>query len=373
MNKFSFRRAKAVYLKEFKHIMRDPFTLMMALLLPFLIVLILGNCIEFNVKEIDLAYVDHDKTQSSRKLVETFGSSDYFHPYSIDNPQKGIEDLIAEKAKMTLIIPPDFEKDFISAQTARAQLLIDGADNSSVSAIMNYINTIKVDAAYKIYDIPSENSSLLQLKTRYLFNPELNSRWFSVPGIAAVIIALVAIMLTTLTICKEWEQGSMEMLLTTPATSLEIIVGKLFPYAFLSFCGFIIVFLAARLIFGVPFVGNYIILLLATFLFILGYLAMGLCISVISHEQQVAVQYAAIIGMLPTSLLSGFIFPIEYMPKIFQLIASCFPARFYVEIVRDQFLKGSGFGDLWLEFVALFILSVLWVVVCLLKFKRTLE
>lgn len=373
MKNFSFRRACAVYTKEFKHIMRDPFTLIMALLLPFLIVLILGNCIEFNVKEIDLAYVDHDKTQSSRKLIETFGSSDYFHPYAVESPNEAMENIISEKAKMALIISPDFEKEFVAGRTAKAQLLIDGADNSSVSAIMNYINTINNNAVYKIQDIPPEKNSVLKFQTRYLFNPELNSRWFSVPGIAAVIIALVAIMLTTLTICKEWEQGSMEMLLTTPATSLEIIAGKLLPYAVLSFCGFLIVFLAARLIFGVPFVGRYIILLSSTFLFILGYLAMGLYVSVISHEQQVAVQYAAVIGLLPTSLLSGFIFPIEYMPKIFQWFSSCFPARFYVEIVRDQFLKGSDFSSLINEFFALVVLSVLWVLACLLKFKRTLE
>lgn len=373
MTRFSLRRAGAVYRKEFKHIFRDPFTLMMALLLPFLIVLILGNAIEFNVRSIDLVYVDHDQTQASRKLVETFGSSDYFKPYAEQNPMIAQKDIVSEKAKMMLVIPPGFEKEIMAGRTGQVQILLDGADNSSISAIMNYLGTINVNALYKIRDIPVSEESLLNFKTRYLFNPELNSRWFAVPGITAVIIALVAIMLTALTVCKEWEQGSMEMLLSTPVTSLEIIIGKLMPYAILSFCGFWIVFFAARFIFDVPFAGSYLILIAATLLFILGYLAMGLYISVISHEQQVAVQYAAFIGLLPTALLSGFIFPIEYMPKIYQWASAVFPARFYVEIARDQFLKASGWGDLWIPFAALIVQTFVLTAICVLGFKRTLE
>lgn len=373
MTVFSLRRTKAVCLKEFKHIFRDPFTLMMALLLPLLIVLILGNAIEFNVKSIELAYMDHNKTQSSRKLIETFGSSDYFRPYHIETPTKGQDDLAAERAKMMLVIPPNFEKEMMTARTGNVQIMLDGADNSSVSAIMNYLNTVNNLAFYKIQGLPATDNKPLKIKTRYLFNPELNSRWFAVPGITALIVALVAIMLTALTICKEWEQGSMEMLLSTPIRATEILIGKLLPYAGLSFCGFWIVFLAARFIFNVPFNGSYLILIGATLLFILGYLAMGLCISVISHEQQVAVQYAAVIGLLPTALLSGFIFPIEYMPPVFQGISALFPARFYVEIARDQFLKASSFSDLWVPFTALSIQIIVLMLIGIFKFKRTLE
>lgn len=373
MTFFSYRRMHAVCQKEFKHIFRDPFTLMMALLLPLLIVLILGNSIEFNVQSIDLAYVDFSQTQSSRKLVETFGSSGYFRPYRVATPDQGIRDIVSERAKMMLVIPPTFEKEILAGRTGTVQIMIDGADNSSVSAIMNYLNTINTTAIYKILDIPPAPKTPLSFKQRYLFNPELNTKWFAIPGLSAVIIALVAIMLTALTVCREWEQGSMEMLLSTPVSAAEIMIGKLLPYAFLSFIGFIIVFLAARLIFGVPFVGNYLILITATALFILGYLALGLFISVTSREQQVAVQYAAIIGLLPTALLSGFIFPIEYMPRVYQLFSALFPARFYVEISRDQFLKGSGWTDLWIPFLALAVQAGVLLLGCIFKFKRSLE
>jgi len=373
MNAFSIRRVRAIFVKEFKHIFRDPFTLIMALLLPLAIVLILGNSMEFNIKSISMAYLDHDKTQSSRKLVETFASSDYFRPYAVDTPSMAQADIRNEKAKMFLFIPPDFEEEIFAGRKGSVQILLDGADNSSISSIMNYLNTINVTAVYKINDIPQEENQFLTLKHRYLYNPELNSKWFTVPGIAAVIIALVAIMLTTLTVCREWEQGSMEMMLSTPATASEIMVGKLLPYAILSFGGFLIVFFCAQAVFGVPFVGSYLNLFLGTILFILGYLATGMFISVVCRKQEVAVQYAATIGLLPLSMLSGFIFPIEYMPKVYQWVSSVFPARFYVELSRDQFLKGSSFIDLWPLFFILALQALIWLTACILKFKRSIE
>ena len=373
MKQFSYRRARAIFSKEFKHIFRDPFTLMMALLLPLAIVLILGNSMEFNIQSISMAYLDHDKTQSSRKLVETFASSNYFIPYMVETPTQGEADIRKEQAKMFLFIPPDFEKEIIAGRKGTVQILLDGADNSTISAIMNYLNTINGKAIYKITDIPKQENTFLNLKGRYLYNPELNSKWFTIPGIAAVIIALVAIMLTTLTVCKEWEQGSMEMMLSTPTTALEIMIGKLFPYAFLSFGGFLIVFICAQVIFGVPFVGSYFNLFLGTILFIIGYLATGMFISVVCRTQEVAVQYAATIGLLPLAMLSGFIFPVEYMPKIYQWGSSVFPAKFYVELSRDQFLKGSSFFDLAPLFFILALQALIWIAACVLRFKRSLE
>jgi len=371
---FSARRATAIFSKEFKHILRDPFTLIMALLLPLMIVLILGNSIEFNIRSINMAYYDADRTQSSRQLIETFGSSNYFRPYAVANPGDGFDDILAERARAVVVVPPNFEQEIMSGRTGNIQVMVDGADNSSIMAVINYLATINTNAQLKIMDMPPEMVKRpLGIKTRYLFNPELNSRWFSVPGLAAVIIALVAIMLTTLTICREWEKGSMEMLLSTPATTLEIIVGKVLPYAILSFIGFILVFIIARIVFGVPFVGSYAVIILATLLFIFGYLAMGLFISVSTHKQEVAIQFAMIAGLLPTIVLSGFIFPIEYMSRGYRIISDMFPARFYIDITRNQFLKGSHISELWLQFVALAAIATILLIACLRRFKRTLE
>ena len=379
MTVFSRARASAIFSKEWKHILRDPFTLMMALMLPLLIVLILGNSIEFNIKSIKLGVCDADRTSASRKLVETFSASNYFLPYRIDDPAHAFDEIVAARARAVVIIPPGFARDLSGAAfgtaPASVQILLDGADNSSIMAVTNYLATINRDAYFKINDIPRGTTPrpAFTLRPRYLFNPELNSRWFSVPGLSAVIIALVAIMLTTLTICREWERGSMEMLLSTPATSAEIVAGKVAPYAILSFIGFILVFIIARLVFGVPFAGSYIMLTIATGLFILGYLAMGLMISISTHKQEVAIQFACILGLLPTLVLSGFLFPVEYMGRAYRVLSSVFPARFYIEISRDQFLKGSGFADLWLCYVAMAIIAICLVLFCLWRFKRTLE
>lgn len=374
MKIFSVRRARAIFSKEFKHIWRDPFTLIMALMLPLAIVLILGNSIEFNIKSINMAYFDADKTSASRKLVETFGSSNYFRPYDIDNPDDIFGDIVAGRARVGLVVPPNFERDMVGANGTKVQVLVDGTETSTMSSVVNYLNTINQNAYFKIMDVPMNTSAQnLQFKVRYLFNPELNSRWFAVPGLSAVIIALVAIMLTTLTVCREWERGSMEMLLSTPATRLDIIVGKVAPYAILSFAGFILVFIIARVVFGVPFIGGYWQLILGTWLFILGYLAIGLLISVSTKKQEVAIQYAAIIGLLPTVILSGFVFPIEYMSRGYQYVSALFPARFYMDITRDQFLKGSLFFDIWWLYAVLAFQALVILIFCVFRFKRSLE
>lgn len=374
MKRFSFSRAAAIFSKEFKHILRDPFTLVMALLLPLMIVLILGNSIEFNIRSINMGYVDADRTESSRKLVETFGSSNYFRPFELDNPSDGFDHVLAERARAVLVVPPNFERDMHAGLGADVQIMLDGADNSSIIAITNYLRTINQNAYFKINDMPRHMvAEKLKMKSRYMFNPELNSRWFSVPGLSAVIIALVAIMLTTLTICREWERGSMEMLLSTPATTLEIIFGKVLPYAILSFIGFILVFVIARTVFGVPFIGSYFTLILGTLLFILGYLAIGLYISVSTHKQDVAIQFACIIGLLPAVVLSGFVFPVEYMNRAYMAVSSIFPARFYIELSRDQFLKGSSLWAMGPQLLAMGAIAAVLIVACLIRFKRTLE
>ncbi|MBQ4130015.1 MAG: ABC transporter permease [Alphaproteobacteria bacterium] len=375
MSVFSWRRTRAIFLKEFKHIVRDPFTLMMALMLPLLIVLILGSSIEFNIKSIQMAYVDNNRTMASRKLVETFGSSGYFRPYDVVSADVAFDDIVSGRARVGLIIPPQFEKDIgAGVGVGHVQLMVDGTESSTMSSVSNYLMTINRNAYFKIMDLPINiQADNPQYKIRYLFNPELNSRWFAVPGLSAVIIALVAIMLTTLTICREWERGSMEMLLSTPATRLDIIVGKVAPYAILSFIGFVLVFVVARIVFGVPFVGAYWQLILGTWLFIIGYLAIGLLISVSTKRQEIAIQYAAIIGLLPTVILSGFVFPIEYMSRGYRIAASVFPARFYMDITRDQFLKGSEFIDIWWLYAILAGQAVLVLIFCVIKFKRSLE
>jgi ABC-2 type transport system permease protein len=356
------------------HIARDPFVLLLSIVLPFMVVLILGNSIEFNLREISAVVIDQDKTTSSRKIVETFSSSGYFKTYySDESPEKAYEEIVKENAKAEIIIPPAFEKRFFTGQNPAIQILLDGADNSSVAAISSYLGVISSLAVTRIYQKEIGQKPLLTIKERYLFNPELNSKWFAIPGLSAVIIAIVAILLTAMTICKEWEHGSMELLMSTPVRSSELMLGKIAPYAVLGSVGFIVVYLCARLLFGVPMVGSHLILFSATLLFIINYLGIGLYISVTTKVQQIAVQKALVIGMLPTSMLSGFIFPVQYMPEVLQYLTIIFPARWYVEIARNAFLQGGSFFDLYKPFLVMFVQAVIIILSSIAKFKRSLD
>lgn len=371
MKNFKLRRVRAITKKEFFHIMRDPFTLGAALGLPLFMVIMFGVAIEFNVKDIHLTVSDSDKTQSSRNLIETFGSSQYFLPKSAESPAAAMSAILSEQARATLIIPPNFEKDLNARRTGEVQVLVDGSDSSTVGPIAGYLGAIQNLAEHKIALV--NTSSPYEIRTRFMFNPELNSRWFVIPGLVVLVMAILSILLTSLTIAREYENGSMELLLTTPVSPIEIIVGKLMPYFLLGCLSVIFIFLAAKFAFGVPFVGNILTFSVASFLFLIAYLAQGLVISVITRKQMVAMQIAMMSGMLPTQLLSGFVFPIESMPKPFRILTMIFPARWYMEISRDSFLKGTAFVDLLIPFSGLAIFCVIMVTVGTRRFKRDLE
>lgn len=376
---FSPQRFLAIIKKERMHVLRDPFVMMLALLLPFLVVILLGYSIEFNLKNISMVVVDHDHSLASQRLVESFGSSSYFLPYYRDNPQQLFDEIVEERAKVGIFIPPGFARHLELNSSEAVQVMVDGADNSSISAVINYLNTMQVKARDRIRgfdtrDLAKTTSpSPVTIVERYLFNPELNSKWFAIPGLGAVVIAVVAILLTTLTICKEWEHGSMELLMSTPVSSSELMLGKIVPYAILAAMGFLVVYLTARLLFHVPVRGGHLALAVFTMLFIVDYLGVGLYISVTTKEQQLAVQKALIIGLLPTSMLSGFIFPIKYMPKVLQLFTMIFPARWYVDAVRGIFLHGNAFIELLKPLVILGIQGVAILYAAIRSFKRSLE
>ena len=358
-----WNRAGAVARKEVFHILRDPFALAASLGLPVLMVIIFGVSIEFNMKDIPLAVNDADQTRSSRMLLDRFASSGYFGVRRVVSPQQGIAELTDQKARAALVIPPDFESELISGRQGQLQLLIDGSDNSTVGPVSNYVNRIVGAGAPALYD----------LRARYLFNPELDSRWFVIPGLTVVIMAILSILLTALTIAREWENGSMELLLSTPVRPVEIIVGKLAPYGVLGVIAIAFVYVIARAVFQIPFVGNLAVFGLGSLLFLVTYLAQGLLISVVARNQQVAMQLAMVTGMLPSNLISGFIFPIESMPAFFQYLTMLLPARWFMRIARDTFLQGSGLIELKVPFLALTFLCFAMIFLATRKFKRDLE
>ena len=369
--KFVWKRAQAIAKKEIYHITRDPFTLILALIFPIFTILVYGYSIDFNMKEIHIAVSDSDKSQASRQLITTFGSSQYFIPTGVGSPLNSMQEVQGERAKATLIIPPQFEKDLHAGRGAHVQILVDGADSIAVGSVNAYVNAIQKSANLHIANFHAPEA--FKIKSRFLFNPELDSKWFIVPGLIVVIMAILSIMLTSLTVAREWENGSMELLLSTPVLPLEIIIGKLSPYAALGLFAMLTSYLLAQIVFGVPFVGSIPLFALGCCIFLVAYLAQGLMISVIARNQQVAMQMAMVSGLLPSNMLSGFVFPVASMPLFFRILTMILPARWFMKICRDSFLKGPTFIDLWIPFVALTIISILIIRRATSKFKRNLE
>ncbi len=240
---FKFERALSIARKEVYHVLRDPFTLILALVLPFALVTLFGFVIEFNMQDIDIAVVDRDKTQSTRQFIDAMQSSNYFRVHPVEDQLRAISSVDGDQNRAALIIEPEFEKRVLSGQTGNVQVLLDGADNSTVGPVVGYLSTIQGLAQTRITEMTQP--TIVQLKTRFLYNSELNSKWFIVPGLTVFIMALLSILLTALTVAREWEHGSMELLLSTPVQPMEIILGKLLPYMILGLLAVGFVYVAA--------------------------------------------------------------------------------------------------------------------------------
>lgn len=372
MKAFDIVRALSIARKEARHILRDPFTTAMAFGLPLFMVVFFGLVIDFNVKDIRLHVYDRDSSRASRQFLETFETSGSFSLRAGQEPGSPALELDREQAKAVLLIEKGFGKNLGSGREARAQVLLDGADNSTSGVILGYLEGVKRSFNRRIGAGPPQDPRDF-LRTRFLFNPELNTRWFIVPGLAAVVLAILSILLTSLTVAREWENGSMEMLLSTPAKPLEIVVGKLLPYSVIGLSATALVYFAARLGFGVPFRGSHVLFLLSTFLFLSACLAQGLLISVVARQQALAMQLAMLSGMLPTMLLSGFVFPVESMPRFFHYFTAILPVRWFMTVVRGLFLRGASLIDLLVPFAALAGLMILLTTAASKRFKKDVE
>jgi ABC-2 type transport system permease protein len=371
MNLLDPRRALAVARKEIRHILRDPFTLALALGLPLILVTFFGFAIDFEVRDIRLAVHDRDHTRQSRQLAEVFSSSGYFRLIQPGDPGRSLRQLDSQQASAVLVVEPRFGRNAESGRPARAQFVLDGADNARASAILGYLPGLSAAAGRRILDSPPPEAPAL--RTRFLYNHELNSRWFVIPGLIVIVVGLLAILLTALTVAREWENGSMELLLSTPVQPLEIITGKLLPYAGLCLIDGLFVYLAARIGFGVPFLGSHLLFLSASALFVLACLSWGLLISVATRQQQLAMQFALISGLLPSLMLSGFVFPIESMPAFFQYFTAILPQRWFMAIARGVFLKGADAWELAQPICALLAIDCALMIAAAKRFKMDLE
>jgi ABC-2 type transport system permease protein len=365
-----FSRIKAMALKEYLHIIRDKFTIALGLFLPVFFILFFGFIIELNYDNLSLFVIDNSSQKQSRQLVNSFSSSRYFNPVYI-NEADALIYLEENRTAAIMIIDKDFSKNISLAKSADIQILIDASDNAKAALISSYIPAIVKKAQSVLY--PQNNSFQYDIRTRFLFNPQIDSKWFIVPGLIVIIVGLLSILLTSLTIAKEWERGSMELLLSTHIQPIEIVLGKIFPYFILSAFGAFLVFVAARLVFAVPFTGSIICFFISCCIYIIACLAFGILISAITRQQQLAMMISMAAGMLPSILLSGFIFPIENMPLIFRAATYILPQRWFMIICRASFLKEAGFSDLILPLFMICAFCLLMIFAASKKFKKDLE
>ena len=357
--------------KEFWHILRDPQTLVIILIMPLVMLFLFGYAITMEMKDINTVIIDYSKTPQSRQLIEKIRSTDFFNMTGFNIPEDQIEEVFFQrKARCVLVIPADFASDLQTEMRTKLQLIIDASDPNAANFINNYFAQLSMRYNY-------ENNPQLAMpfnvEPRLFYNPDLKSEYFFVPGLIAVIILLISALLTSIAIVREKEIGTMEQILVSPVHPVQIIVGKVIPYTLLGFIDSILVLMVGHFWFGVPVIGSIVLLLFSLIIYILTGLSFGLMISTITDSQQMAMMAALLSTILPTIMLSGFIFPIKSMPIIFQYISKIVPATHFLEIIRGIMLKGNTLFDLKVQLGYLIGLAGLLILVSVRKFSTKLE
>ena len=366
-------RLLAMSRKEAIQLRRDPRSLLMAFMLPVLLILFFGYAISFDVKNIELAVLDQSNTAPSRDLVERFESSGYFDILAYPARYADIDDLLRRgQVKLVLVIPPEFARDLAAGRLAQVQIVLDGSDANTATIAQNYATAI---AARFSLDVLLRGRQVVvpaQAESRVWFNETLESRNMIVPGLVAVIMSIIAAMLTALTIAREWERGTMEQLAATPVHRLEVVVGKLLPYVAIGLFDVALAVLAGLIVFDVPLRGNILLLSGLTLLFLVGALSFGMFISAAVKTQVLATQIALQTTYLPAILLSGFMFSISTMPIAMKAVTYVVPARYYITVTKGIFLKGVGPEVLWVEGLAMIVFAVAGLGLAIRSFRKEL-
>ncbi len=348
------RRLKAIAMKEVLQIWRDPRSLMIALLLPFTLMFLFGYGVNLDLKHIPVCTFDREGSQQSQDLFKHFQASHYF---SIARNVRTYSDIVAAidrgDCRVGIVVPPDFSQRLNDAGTASVQAILDGTDDNTANISWGYATAVVTgysnDIAMSAIDRqgrPLQQIQPLVVQSRVWFNEDLDSRNFIVPGMIAVIMALVGAQLTSLTISREWERGTMELLISTPVTSGEVMFGKLLPYLAIGWVDAAFCLVIAAFWFDVPFRGAPSTLFLTTTVYLAVVLSIGYLLSVLIRSQVGASQIAMVATLMPAMLLSGYVFPIDQMPWFVQNITYLVFSRYYVTIIKAIFLKGSGIADL---------------------------
>ena len=376
----SLRRLAAVARKELIHVLRDRRDLGIAIVLPMIMLMIFGYALTLDLDRVPLAVLDQSRTPQSRELVARFEGSRYFSVVARAADSREVETALSRgQAMLALVIPVDFGRRVAAERTTQVQVLADGSDANTTTLALAYAESIVRSYSQgilveKVRRLTGGSPALpLELRVRAWFNTDMESKVFIVPGLIAVIMMLITALLTSLTIAREWETGTMEQLISTPVRGHELILGKLAPYFVIGMVDMLLSVLAGRFLFEVPLRGSLLLLFGVSAVFLVGALALGIFISTLAKTQLLASQAAFVATFLPAFLLSGFMFDIGNMPKPMQVVTYFIPARYFVTILRGLYLKGAGIPELWPECLLMVAFATLMLLLAFRTFKKRLD
>jgi len=365
-------KVRFIIAKEFRHILRDPKSLAVAIAMPLLMTLLYGYAVNLDTKNIKLAVVDEDKTAYSRALVNSFYQSGYFIPSRSAPRLSDLEAVLrAGHAHAVLVLRRGFSEAVRTQEPFQVGLIVDGSDANRAAAATNYSNVL-------LFDFIRRNTSTQTLRPRVwisprvLYNPDLRSPDFFVPGLIAIILMMISALLTSITIVREKETGTMEQLMTAPVTPREIIAGKVIPYIGIAFLDGLLVILFAVFHFRVPFEGSYLLLALFGAIYVTAALSIGVLVSTLVRNQLAAMMTTLMVTVMPSVMLSGFIFEIKNMPLPLQYLSMIIPARHFIVILRGVMLKGVGAPAVWHQTLALVLLTAVLLGIAAKRFKLRL-
>ncbi|MFA6074842.1 MAG: ABC transporter permease [Negativicutes bacterium] len=375
--KASFRRLRALLVKEFIQIARDRTTFIMLIGVPVMQVILFGFAVNTDVKHLPAAVFDQSLSADSRELLDSLTACEYFNIKFVEKSNQAVDDrILSGDAKVGIIIPPDFTENIKHARPAQVQVLVDASDSmtsSSAIAAAQLVGSVKSQQILMERQGVGrkQTESPIDMRIRPWFNPDFISAFYMVPGIVAVILTMTMVMVTAMAIVKEKEVGTLEQLLVTPLRPFELMLGKIIPYVVVGYAQTIIAISAGVLIFDLPFRGSILLLFALTTLYIIASLALGILISTISQTQIQASQMSLFV-FLPSMMLSGYLFPRESMPTLFYYLGDLFPITYYLTVIRGIVLKGVGMSYLYPMFFALLVYGIVAFTISVIKFKNKL-
>lgn len=370
-------RIATIAFKELRQISRDPATLGTLLLLPLFLLVMFGFAISLDITHIPLAVLDRDRTETSRAFIDSFLHSEFFDLKTVMQKETEIDGLLDEgRALAAIVVPRGFGADVLRGRRTEIQAIVDGSNGNTAATAMGYVQAVTADWSRRAFVRSLQRAgvtgmrSTVDFRPRVLFNPEMRSANFLVPGLIVLILIMTAVMSTAISIVREKERGTMEQLTVSPVHPLELIVGKTVPYLLIGLIAAGGILAASRLLFGVTVKGSLLDLGLVTLIFLIGCLALGVLISTLSDSQQVAFLISALLTLLPTFILSGFVFPFRNMPGIIQAVSYILPGRYYLSALRSIMLKGAGFWACRDQVLALVLFTVLTAGGSVLRLRR---